>query len=103
MVALTRLNGSPLYINADLIKWAEATPDTTLTLLNGEKAVVRESCAEVVELVLTERLRLLERLVRMLPPAETLLRAPAILSASVPRPGTFTAETDFSTNDHETG
>ena len=103
MVALTRLNGSPIYINADLIKWAEATPDTTLTLLSGEKAVVLESCAEVVELVLTEKMRLLEGLVRMLPAAETLLRAPAILATSVPRPGTFPAENDFSAGDQETG
>ena len=86
MIALTRLNGSPLYLNADLIKWAEAAPDTTLTLVNGEKAVVRESCPEVVDLVLTERLRLLEALVRMLPAAEALLRAPAVLAAALPPP-----------------
>jgi len=48
MVQLTRLNGNPLVVNSDLIKYAEASPDTVLTLVNGEKIVVLESCAEVV-------------------------------------------------------
>jgi flagellar protein FlbD len=48
MIQLTRLNGSPLVINSDLIKYAEASPDTVLTLINGEKIVVLENCAEVV-------------------------------------------------------
>lgn len=51
MILLTRLNGSVLAINNDLIRYAEATPDTTLTLMDGEKLVVRESLAELVRLV----------------------------------------------------
>lgn len=49
MVAMTRLNGHMLLINADLIKLVEATPDTTLTLVTGEKLVVLERCEEVLE------------------------------------------------------
>ena len=48
MIELTRLNGSPLVVNSDLIKYAEASPDTMLTLVSGEKLVVLESCAEVI-------------------------------------------------------
>lgn len=48
MIQLTRLNGNPLVVNSDLIKYAESSPDTVLTLVNGEKIVVLESCAEVV-------------------------------------------------------
>jgi flagellar protein FlbD len=48
MVHLTRLNGNPLVVNSDLIKYAESSPDTMLTLINGEKIVVRESCEDVV-------------------------------------------------------
>lgn len=48
MIQLTRLNGNPLVVNSDLIKYAEASPDTVLTLVNGEKIVVLESCAEVL-------------------------------------------------------
>ena len=49
MIELTRLNGSHLAINCDLIKYAEAAPDTVLTLITGEKLVVLEPCSEVSE------------------------------------------------------
>ena len=51
MVQLTRLNNSRLAINSDLIKFVEAAPDTVLTLISGEKVVVREGVAEVIERV----------------------------------------------------
>src|SRR5664279_2476387 len=59
MIELTRLNSNPIILNSDLIKTAEASPDTMLTLINGEKLIVRESIAEVVERVLAYRARLL--------------------------------------------
>jgi flagellar protein FlbD len=59
MIELTRLNGTKLFVNCDLLKYAEASPDTVLTLLTGDKIVVRESCAEVVVLAMTFRARLL--------------------------------------------
>ena len=62
MIELTRLNGSPMVLNSDLIKSAEASPDTMLTLINGEKLMVREEPAEVVERVLAYRARLLASL-----------------------------------------
>lgn len=43
MIELTRLNGSTLLVNCDLIRYIEATPDTTLTMVTGEKLVVREA------------------------------------------------------------
>ncbi len=84
MIELTRLNGSPLYVNCDLIKWAEAAPDTMLTLINGEKVVIRESCAELVGRIRSQRLLLLAELIRMMPEPETFLRATA--AATVPGP-----------------
>ena len=59
MIELTRLNGHPMVLNSDLIKTAEASPDTMLTLINGEKLIVREEIGEVVERVLAYRARLL--------------------------------------------
>ena len=47
MIQLTRLNGSHLAINCDLIKYAESAPDTVLTSITGEKLVVLEPCDEV--------------------------------------------------------
>ncbi|HUB20537.1 MAG TPA: flagellar FlbD family protein [Acidobacteriaceae bacterium] len=55
MIRLTRLNGSPLVVNSDLIKFAESSPDTMLTLLNGEKIVVLETCEEVVQRTIAYR------------------------------------------------
>ena len=49
MIELTRLNGHTLLVNSDLIKLAEAIPDTTLSLVTGDKLVVLESCSEVWE------------------------------------------------------
>jgi uncharacterized protein YlzI (FlbEa/FlbD family) len=49
MIHLTRLNNTPLVVNADLIKFIENAPDTVITLITGEKLVVRESAAEILE------------------------------------------------------
>jgi flagellar protein FlbD len=51
MIHLTRLNNQPLVVNADLIKFIENAPDTVITLLTGEKLVVRESVNEVLKRV----------------------------------------------------
>jgi flagellar protein FlbD len=55
MILLTRLNNQPLIVNSDLIKWVENAPDTVLTLLNGEKIIVRESSEQVIERVIAFR------------------------------------------------
>ncbi len=59
MIELTRLNSSSLVVNSDLIQYVESAPDTTLTLVNGEKVVVRESAAEVIDLAIAFRARLM--------------------------------------------
>ena len=37
VIQLTRLNGNPIALNSDLIKFVENAPDTVITLINGEK------------------------------------------------------------------
>lgn len=59
MIQLTRLNNQPLVVNADLIKLVEQAPDTVITLVTGEKLVVRESTDEVVRRVIGFRRELL--------------------------------------------
>ena len=51
MVRLTRLNKTILVVNAELIEFLEATPDTIVTLSTGRKVVVRETVDEVIEKV----------------------------------------------------
>ncbi len=58
MIHLTRLNGNPLFVNSELIKYAESSPDTMLTLTNGEKIVVLESCEDVVNRTIAYRGRI---------------------------------------------
>ena len=51
MIKVTRLNGSELILNAELIQSIEATPDTVLSLTTDQKYVVREDVEEVVSRV----------------------------------------------------
>jgi flagellar protein FlbD len=67
MIEVTRLNGKPMVLNSDLIKIAEAAPDTMLTLINGEKLIVREGLEEIIARVLAYRARLLTAVARRLP------------------------------------
>jgi len=55
MVQLTKLNKSSLAINADLIKFVEAAPDTVITLSTGEKVVVTETVEQIIELIIRYR------------------------------------------------
>lgn len=48
MIKLTRLDGEPFLLNADLIRYVEARPDTFITLTSGERLVVGESMDEVL-------------------------------------------------------
>ena len=46
---MTRLNEKPFVLNAELIKTVEETPDTLITLVGGDRIMVRESQQEVVD------------------------------------------------------
>ncbi|MBZ5749878.1 flagellar FlbD family protein [Metabacillus rhizolycopersici] len=47
MIQLTRLNGKTFSLNALFIEVIESFPDTTITLTNGHKYVVKETEQEV--------------------------------------------------------
>lgn len=48
MIKLTRLDGEPFLLNAELIKYVESRPDTYLTLTTGDRLVVTEPSDEVL-------------------------------------------------------
>ncbi len=50
MITVTRLNGKPFVVNAELIRTVEENPDTTITLINGDHMIVRETMRQVIEL-----------------------------------------------------
>ena len=49
MVKLTHLGGEQFVLNADLIRYVEARPDTFITLTTGDRLVVTETMDEVLE------------------------------------------------------
>lgn len=53
MILLTRLNNKTFVLNASWIEQIEALPDTTVTLTNGKKIVVKETVTEVQARCLT--------------------------------------------------
>ena len=87
MIEVTRLNGNSMRINSDLIKIAEASPDTMLTLIHGEKLIVRESCEEIEARILDWRARLLAAMARKLHSDQAVLQM-AGLSSLDPETGT---------------
>ena len=52
MITVTRLNGKKVVVNADIIRTVESNPDTTLTLINGDHIIVRETLEQVVALAM---------------------------------------------------
>jgi len=55
VIYVTRLDGSQLVVNADLIETVEHTADTVITLLDGKKLVVKTLVDDVVERVIGYR------------------------------------------------
>jgi flagellar protein FlbD len=51
MIIVTRLHGTSVAVNCDLIERVEASPETVVTLVDGSRYVVRESVAEIVDKV----------------------------------------------------
>ena len=51
LINLTKLNGKKFLLNVLFIEIVESFPDTTITLTNGNKYVVKESEEEVLNLI----------------------------------------------------
>ncbi len=79
MIQLTRLNSKVLIVNSDLIKFVEQSPDTTVTLLTGEKIVVLEKPSDVISRIVAFRRAVLQGLSSTWDPSS--------LHASTTRPG----------------
>lgn len=58
MIHVTRLDGTDVVVNADLITTIERTPDTVLALVTGARLMVKETVDELVERVVAYRRRL---------------------------------------------
>ncbi|MBI2071003.1 MAG: flagellar FlbD family protein [Elusimicrobia bacterium] len=58
MIILHKLNGKEVSINAELIESIEASPDTVVTLVTGNRYMVRDSVEEVVAKVVEFKRRI---------------------------------------------
>ena len=83
MIHLTRLNGHSLVVNTDLVKFAEATPDTTLTLITGERLIVKETCEELLDRIVEWRGSILRK---AWPDSASALTTKAALDANTAEP-----------------
>jgi flagellar protein FlbD len=52
VIQLTHFNGSRFYLNPEVIRTVEATPDTVITLINDQKILVNDKTEEVVKKVI---------------------------------------------------
>ena len=52
MIDVTKMNGSKVTVNTDLIETVEEMPDTVITLTTGKKFIIKESRQEVENLVI---------------------------------------------------
>ena len=48
MITLKKLNGMEIVINAELIETLEAAPDTVITLVTGNRFIVKDTVKEVI-------------------------------------------------------
>jgi flagellar protein FlbD len=47
MIELTTLVGKPIYVNPELIRSMESTPDTILCFIDGSRVPVREAPEQI--------------------------------------------------------
>jgi flagellar protein FlbD len=59
MILLTRLDGSQVGLNPDLLERVEANPDTVLCLIDGTRYLVSEPIDEVVARIIEFRAKVL--------------------------------------------
>ena len=51
MITLHKMNGEEFTINAMHIETVEERPDTVITLINDRKFIVKETAAEIIDLI----------------------------------------------------
>lgn len=61
MIKVTRFNHSEFWVNAEMIQTVESTPDTVISLNNGDKIVVREATDVIIDAILEYRRQVFHR------------------------------------------
>ena len=58
MIKLSRINGNPFYLNAELIEQIESSPDTVITLHTGKTVMVANSIQQVIHKIVCYKRRI---------------------------------------------
>lgn len=61
MIKVTALDGSEMFLNPDLIEFVSETPDTHITLANGNRYLVREPARIVIDRIVIFKARIMRR------------------------------------------
>lgn len=61
MIRLTRMDGTPVYLNPDLIEFIEENPDTLVTLSNGKSYLFLEPAVIAIDRIVRYKARILHR------------------------------------------
>ncbi len=61
MIRLTRINGSEFYLNPQLIELIEEGPETHLMLSNGNRYLVKERAAVIIDRIITVQAKVARR------------------------------------------
>lgn len=57
MIEVTKINGKPVFVNPDLIRFLESAGDTVVVFVDGEKILVLQTPQEVIDRVVEFRRR----------------------------------------------
>ena len=55
MIELKKLNGAAIFVNPDMIRVVESTPDTLVQFIDGESLLVQTSPQEIVAKIISFR------------------------------------------------
>lgn len=58
MIKVKRLNNKEFIINSELILYIEETPDTVITLTNGQKVVVQDSVDDIIKKIINYKAKI---------------------------------------------
>ncbi len=61
MIEVTKINGTKVLVNPDLIEVVEETPDTVVFFTTGRKIIIKESRQEIKNLVKSYRKEIFAR------------------------------------------
>jgi flagellar protein FlbD len=61
VIKLTRLDKSEFYLNPDLIEIVEETPDTVITLVNGNHFLVLEKLRTITDRIISFKAKIIRR------------------------------------------